>query len=108
MLSWCRRRLFPRLNGPAPRARLAFETLEDRTVPVTNVIDLTGKLFVSDLANRIIGTNVSVQSATYTGADVAAGVFAGGAQTIAMGDGVVLSTGTARGVIGAGPGVFAS
>lgn len=108
MLSWCRRRFFARPTSPAPRTRPGVESLEDRTVPVTNVTDLTGRLFVSDLTDRMVGKNVTVQSATYTGAPQAAGVFAGGRNSIAMNDGVVLSTGTARGTIGLGPAVVAS
>lgn len=100
MFSWQSRTT----SKAAPRRSLAFDTLEDRCVPVTGVTDLSaGTLTATDLARRLVGPGLSVSNVSYTGAAVAAGVFAGGARSIGYDTGVVLGTG--RVALNVGPNV---
>jgi hypothetical protein len=85
------------LHRPSYRPRL--EELEKRLVPITSVNDLT-TLTVSDLITNLVGPNVRVSNVTYTGADKAAGIFSGGSNSVGIGSGVVLSTGSAINVAG--------
>lgn len=62
--------------------------------------DLTGALTPDDLANTLVGPGVSISNVTYTGADVAAGRFAGGTGIIDFDEGVILSSGSVGNVVG--------
>jgi hypothetical protein len=104
VLGWLKRR------SPQPsqqkkvarRAKFAprLEQLEDRLTPVTGVTNLTQGLTPQDLVQSLVGVGVQVSNVTYTGANVAAGNFVGGQNTIGFGTGVILSSGLAAGVVG--------
>ena len=62
--------------------------------------DLSGPLTPDDLANSLVGVGVTVSNVTYTGADVAAGTFSGGADVVGFEDGIILSSGDIANVVG--------
>jgi Prealbumin-like fold domain len=62
--------------------------------------DLTSGITPTDLANEIAGPGVTVSNVTYTGANVAAGKFAGGTGIIGFEDGIMLSSGSIANAIG--------
>jgi uncharacterized repeat protein (TIGR01451 family) len=62
--------------------------------------DLSGALTPDDLANALVGVGVTVSDVTYTGADLAAGTFAGGTGIVGFEGGIVLSSGDVANVIG--------
>ncbi len=63
--------------------------------------DLTGGTPTpTALANILAGPGVSVSNVTYSGADNAAGTFAGGAGIIGFNDGIVLSSGDIANIVG--------
>lgn len=64
------------------------------------VDDLTGPLTASDLADSLAGPGITISTATFTGAEVAAGGFSGGAGIIGFEDGVVLGSGLVGDVVG--------
>ncbi len=82
------------------RCRPQLEPLEDRLTPITGVTTLAGGLTPNDLVDNLTGPNVPVSNISYTGADVAAGIFTGGSGTIGLESGVILSTGDASDVVG--------
>jgi hypothetical protein len=89
--------------GPAPRVRPQVEQLEDRLVPALSVTDLTNPAVTpTTLVDTLTGGNnsVAVSNITYTGNNVAAGTFTGGNGIIGFNSGIVLSTGTAAGIVG--------
>ena len=62
--------------------------------------DLAHGVTASDLANSLTGGGLSVSNVTYTGADVAAGTFSGGATPIGFDTGIILSSGDIANVVG--------
>ena len=62
--------------------------------------DLAGGLTPSDLANKLVGSGVTVSNATYTGASTAGGTFNGGTGILDFEDGVILSSGNVSNVVG--------
>jgi len=62
--------------------------------------DLTGALTPDDLAQTLVGAGVTVSGATYTGADVASGLFTGGTGIVGFEEGLLLTSGNAANVIG--------
>jgi hypothetical protein len=64
------------------------------------VDDLTGVLTPTDLGDSLAGPGITISTVTYTGADVAAGGFSGGAGIIGFDTGVVLGSGQVGDVIG--------
>jgi hypothetical protein len=62
--------------------------------------DLTGPLTPDDLVYTLVGPGITVSNVTYTGADVAAGVFDGGSGIIGFEGGIILSSGDIQNVIG--------
>src|SRR5687767_8023893 len=106
VLDWLKRRGHDQQHKRrtfAPR----FEQLEDRLTPVTGVTNLTQGLTAQQLVQGLVGVGVQVSNVTYTGANVAAGNFTGGQNSIGFDTGVILSSGTAAAVIGTA-GNFAS
>jgi hypothetical protein len=88
---------------PGLRSRPRVEQLEDRLVPALAVTDLTSpSVTPTTLVNTLTGssTSVTVSNIQYTGNSVAAGTFTGGTGIIGFDSGIVLSTGTAKGIIG--------
>src|SRR5438105_3764523 len=88
---------------PAPTRRdfrPRLEVLEDRSVPALAVTDLTGGLTAQALAQSLAGSGVAISNVTYTGTNTSAGEFSGGTGIIGFESGIILSTGTAKGVIG--------
>lgn len=63
-------------------------------------LSVIGGVAVTDLVYKIVGTNVPVQNVKYRGAPQAAGTFSGGQSIFGISDGVILSTGSAAGVVG--------
>ncbi len=61
--------------------------------------DLT-TLTPNDLVNSLLGSGVTASNITYTGANVAAGSFSGGAGNIGIDSGIMLSSGSISNVIG--------
>jgi hypothetical protein len=72
----------------APSASAAIGTTDLNTLTAT------------DLANTLVGSGVSVSNVTYTGANVAAGTFTGGAAPVGFDTGVILSSGNIANVVG--------
>lgn len=64
------------------------------------VDDLTGPLTAGDLGNSLAGPGITISTATYTGADVGAGGFSGGAGIIGFDSGIVLGSGQVVDVVG--------
>ncbi|HVE94750.1 MAG TPA: choice-of-anchor L domain-containing protein [Acidimicrobiales bacterium] len=61
---------------------------------------LSGTLSANDIALDLVGAGVTVDNVSYTGANVAAGRFAGGSGIIDFDSGVLLSSGDVSGVVG--------
>ncbi len=62
---------------------------------------LSATLTAQDLANSLVGSGVTVSNVTYTGADVAAGTFAGGGGgIIGFDSGIILSSGDIANILG--------
>jgi prealbumin domain-containing protein len=72
----------------APSASAAIATTDLNTLTPT------------DLANAMAGPGVTVSNVVYTGANVAAGTFAGGTGIIGFEDGIMLSSGSIGNAIG--------
>jgi hypothetical protein len=68
--------------------------------PGLTTSDLTSGVTPTDLANAMAGPGVTVSNVTYTGANVAAGTFAGGTGIIGFEDGIMLSSGSIGNAIG--------
>jgi len=62
--------------------------------------DLTGPLTAQDLVYTLVGQGITVSNVTFTGAEVAAGVFQGGAGIIGFDKGIILGTGNIVNVVG--------
>ncbi len=77
--------------GSSPRPALAAGLL---------VQDLTSAVTATNLAQMLAGPGVTISNVTYVGAQVAAGQFSGGTGIIGFEDGVILSSGCAKNVIG--------
>ena len=69
-------------------ATLSFKNLTDPT------------LTAQQLANPLLGGGVQISNVTYTGAAVAAGTFHTGSNIIGFTDGIILSSGSVRSVVG--------
>lgn len=54
----------------------------------------------NDLANSLLGSGVTINSVGYTGANIAAGTFSGGTGIIGFEQGIILSSGNIKNVIG--------
>ena len=62
-----------------------------------SVDDMTDGVTKEDLVNKLVGGGITVSNITYTGADVASGIFEGGMQSgIGIEEGIILSTGSAK------------
>jgi hypothetical protein len=70
----------------------------DENFQIKNLTDTT--LNPGLLAAQLVGTGVTISNVTYTGSPVAAGTFHTGSNIIGFTDGIILSTGSARSVIG--------
>jgi hypothetical protein len=68
--------------------------------PGLTTSDLTSGVTPTDLANAMAGPGVTVSNVTYTGANVAAGTFAGGTGIVGFEDGIMLSSGSIGNVVG--------
>ncbi|MDE3150785.1 MAG: choice-of-anchor L domain-containing protein [Gemmatimonadota bacterium] len=64
------------------------------------VQDMNDGVTATQLAQALVGPGVSISNVTYTGAPGAAGLFASDTGVVGIGDGIVLSTGAAKSVIG--------
>lgn len=64
--------------------------------------DLTGTLTPQDLVDELVSEGITISNVTYTGADMAAGIFTGGTGIIGtdFDSGIILSTGNIADVIG--------
>jgi hypothetical protein len=62
--------------------------------------DLSEGPSAADLAAELAGDGVTISNVQYTGADVASGLFQGGLEPIGFEDGVVLTSGSTKNVIG--------
>jgi len=89
-------------SRPRGRWRLGVERLEDRLTPVSSVTDLTGGITPTQLVQSLLGPGVKVSNVTFKGDNVAAGKFSGGQNSIGFDQGILLSTGQAKSVIGTG------
>jgi hypothetical protein len=96
---WRNRNNTAKFSGQAKTVHLQVERLETRIVPITSVTDLTS-LSPTQLVQDLIGGGVTASNIQYTGAQKAAGIFAGGSQSINIETGVVLSTGWAKAAVG--------
>lgn len=85
--------------APNRKYRPRFEVLEDRVMP-TFVINNVATVTPLSLARTLVGPGVSVSNIKYTGANVAGGSFTDSQKTVGFGSGVILSSGSAKGVAG--------
>lgn len=66
-----------------------------------SVDDMTDGVTKEDLVDKLVGGGITVSNITYTGADVASGIFEGGMQSgIGIEEGIILSSGSAKLAIG--------
>jgi hypothetical protein len=70
----------------------------DENFQIKNLTDTT--LSPAMLAAQLVGTGVTISNVTYTGSPVAAGTFHAESSIIGFTDGIILSTGSVRSVIG--------
>ena len=84
-----------------PKYRPTMDRLEDRVVPVTGVTNATAT-GLQALVNTLVGNNpsVSVTNIQYQGSTLQSGIFSGGAASVGIDTGVVLSTGVANTLVG--------
>ncbi len=82
------------------RPSLRVERLEDRLTPALSVTDLTGGVTATQMVQSLVGNGIQVSNVKYTGAPVASGNFSGGSGIIGFNQGIVLTSGSAKGVIG--------
>jgi hypothetical protein len=66
---------------------------------VTGTTDLTVQP-ATDVAQALVGPGVTISNVNYTGSDLAAGLFSGGASTVGFDTGVVMSSGDIADVVG--------
>src|SRR5437868_6229053 len=86
---------------PAIRhCRPRLEVLEDRFVPALVVNDLTTGLTPAALASFLAGSGVGISNVTYQGTNTSSGEFSGGTGIIGFEQGIILSTGQAKDVVG--------
>lgn len=64
------------------------------------VQDMTQGVTALQMAQALVGPGVAISNVTYTGAPAAGALFASDSSVIGMKNGIILSTGTAAGVIG--------
>lgn len=64
------------------------------------VQDMTDGITAQALAQALVGPGVTISNVTYTGAQGAAGIFSADTTVLGLGSGIVLSTGSAKAVIG--------
>jgi hypothetical protein len=76
-----------------------LELLEDRIVPAWTVNDLT-TVTAASLVQDLVGVGVSVSNIQYTGAKKAAGSFTDTSNVTGISSGIILSSGSAKGVVG--------
>jgi hypothetical protein len=76
-----------------------FEVLEDRVVPTWTINDLTTTTALA-MAQSLVGVGVTVSNIQYTGAPKAAGIFNDSSSVTGIKGGVILSSGSAKGVAG--------
>ena len=74
---------------------MTTELLEDRRVLTLTTVDLSTGLTPTELAETLVGGGLTISNVKYTGANQAAGTFAGGvSEGLDIESGVVLSSGT--------------
>lgn len=83
-----------------PDTKPAPPAVPAKGIPQLLTQDLTEGLTPVDLAQALAGEGVTVQNVVYTGEDTAAGLFSGGTGIIGFEEGVVLSSGMVRDVVG--------
>jgi hypothetical protein len=66
----------------------------------TFVINNVATVTPLSLARALVGPGVSLSNVKYTGANVAGGSFTDSQKTVGIGSGVILSSGSAKGVAG--------
>lgn len=96
-----------RARSQSCRSRPRIECLEDRITPVSSVTDLTGGVTATQLVQSLVGAGVQVSNVQYKGDNLSAGRFTGGQNSIGFDQGIILSSGQAKSVIGTGA-AFAS
>jgi hypothetical protein len=86
-------------NDPAgPLVVLVDVYGADNNFNITSLVN--GATTAAKLAASLVGTGVTISNATYTGAAVAAGTFSTTSNIIGFDNGIILSSGTVRNVIG--------
>lgn len=95
-----RQRSSPTKTTQLRRWRPSLERLEDRVTPVSSVTTLGGAVTPATLVQSLVGAGIQISNVTFTGTNVAAGNFTGGATSIGFEQGIILSTGLATDVIG--------
>ncbi|MSQ95559.1 MAG: hypothetical protein EXR98_13510 [Gemmataceae bacterium] len=76
-----------------------LETLEERIVPAWSVSDLTTTTAAAMVQN-LVGAGVAVNSIQYKGAKIASGTFTDSSNVIGIAGGIILSSGSAKGIAG--------
>ncbi len=91
----------PDNSGEDPAGTIEFELLGYGSDSGMTLDDLTdSNLTATALAQSLVGQGVTVSNVTYTGANRAAGTFSSTSNIIGFNNGIVLSTGAIRNVIG--------
>jgi hypothetical protein len=85
-----------------PREETGPKTLPEAVAAPAGILteDLSGPLTPEDLVYTLACGGLNVSNVKYTGVDVAAGVFQGGAGIIGFDNGIILSTGNIVDVVG--------
>jgi len=93
---------FSSVGGLTPTGDAPDGEVEDYRVSISalSVEDLTGPLEPVDLANQLVGDGVTISNVVYTGAEIAAGRFTRGPQSVGFDTGILLSSGSVHNVIG--------
>lgn len=82
-------------------ALLAVATVAGPATAVGSVTAIDGEdVTPQSLAEALAGDGVEVSSATHSSVDAAAGTFSGGAESVGLGNGIVLSSGDVENVLG--------
>lgn len=90
------------VSGPTPRQGQE-KTPQPPRPNATNALvvePLSATLTPEDLAANLVGEGITISGATYSGANIAAGIFSGGASIVGFDTGVLLTSGSVHNTVG--------
>lgn len=90
------------VSGPTPRQgqEKTPQPLRPNATNALVVEPLSATLTPEDLAANLVGEGITISSATYSGANIAAGIFSGGASIVGFDTGVLLTSGSVHNTVG--------